>query len=206
MSGHTGAEPTPPCSRAGERVWHAACDLFYREGIRSVGVAEIAERSGVAKPNLYRNFVSKDGLAVAYLAAHGDAEQALFDRAEATHPDDPVAQLRHVVDALATAVTTAGYRGCPLTNAAAEFPDPDHPVRREIAVQQQRILDRLTVIMTRTAAPDPGRLARTVQLVLAGASVSAQVLDAAATAAALADAVNQLVATATEDSRARNAR
>ena len=63
------ADESPRPSPAGQRVWETACELFYREGIRSAGVAEIAERSGVGKPSIYRNFESKDGLALAYVHA-----------------------------------------------------------------------------------------------------------------------------------------
>ena len=52
---------------AGQKIWRSARELFYRDGIRAVGVAEIADHSGVAKPNIYRNFASKEALVVAYL-------------------------------------------------------------------------------------------------------------------------------------------
>lgn len=44
----------PP--RAAERIFDTACDLFYRDGIRAVGVDEIVTRAGVTKPSLYRSF------------------------------------------------------------------------------------------------------------------------------------------------------
>src|SRR5271155_253643 len=52
---------------AADRIREAARDLFYRQGIRAVGVDEIVARAGVTKPSLYRSFASKDALAAACL-------------------------------------------------------------------------------------------------------------------------------------------
>ena len=53
--------------RAADRIRASASELFYREGIRAVGVDEVVDRAGVTKPSLYRSFASKDDLAAAYL-------------------------------------------------------------------------------------------------------------------------------------------
>ncbi len=50
---------------ARERLLAAAGELFYRQGIRSVGVDEVVARADVAKMSLYRSFPSKDVLAPA---------------------------------------------------------------------------------------------------------------------------------------------
>ena len=52
---------------AGQRVLDAASEMFYRDGIRAVGIDAIVARSGVAKMSLYRNFHSKDALVTAWL-------------------------------------------------------------------------------------------------------------------------------------------
>ena len=54
-------------ARAADRIRASASELFYREGIRAVGVDEVVDRAGVTKPSLYRSFASKDDLAVAYM-------------------------------------------------------------------------------------------------------------------------------------------
>src|SRR3981081_3595495 len=54
-------------ARAADRIRASASELFYREGIRAVGVDEVVDRAGVTKPSLYRSFASKDELAPAYL-------------------------------------------------------------------------------------------------------------------------------------------
>ena len=56
------------CAR--ERIFSAARDLFYRQGIRAVGVEAIAAEAGTTKMTLYRHFSSKDQLVVEILKAH----------------------------------------------------------------------------------------------------------------------------------------
>ena len=63
--GHVEAAPARKLAR--DKVLRVAADLFYRKGIRAVGVEEIVKQAGVAKISLYRNFESKDDLVVAYL-------------------------------------------------------------------------------------------------------------------------------------------
>jgi AcrR family transcriptional regulator len=180
-------------SPAGERVWRAACELFYLEGIRSVGIAEIAARSGVGKPNLYRNFASKEGLAMAYLAAQVESQQELLDRARAAHPDDPTAQLRTVVAESAQRICSPGYRGCALANAAIEFPEPEHPVLVAVAAAKAQRLADLAELTEKIGVADPEALAYMIQLLLDGAAASAQMLPAQRAADALIEAVNRLI-------------
>src|SRR6202046_3076328 len=50
-----------------ERLLEAAGELFYAEGIQSVGIDRVIERAGVAKASLYSTFGSKEELVRAYL-------------------------------------------------------------------------------------------------------------------------------------------
>ena len=50
-----------------ERILVVAADLFYRHGIRAVGVEAIADAAGTNKMTLYRHFASKDELVAEYL-------------------------------------------------------------------------------------------------------------------------------------------
>ena len=45
----------------------AADRLFYRKGIRAVGVDAVAAEAGISKRSLYDTFPSKDALVAAYL-------------------------------------------------------------------------------------------------------------------------------------------
>lgn len=181
-------------SPAGERVWQAACELFTRDGIRSVGVAEIAARSGVGKPSLYRNFGSKDDLAVAYVRAQAVAGLESFEVARQACPDDDLAQLRHVIARVASEMGSPGYRGCVVANAAVEFPDRDHPVRRAVDELKGEYLRRLTALVARLPVRDPEGLAYTLQILMEGASATAQFYSVEQSRAMLTESADRIIA------------
>src|SRR6202521_5450518 len=52
---------------ARERLLAAANELFYAEGVHTVGIDRVIEHAGVAKATLYSAFGSKDELIKAYL-------------------------------------------------------------------------------------------------------------------------------------------
>jgi AcrR family transcriptional regulator len=128
---------------ARERVLAVAEDLFYREGVRAVGIDTIIARSGVAKMSLYRNFASKDELIVAYLEERNRQFFAWWDRAVGAQDTDPSTRLRGLVEATVEKVRRPGYRGCPFLNTSAEFPDAAHPARAVIAAHRQEVRERL---------------------------------------------------------------
>ena len=88
-----GAPPKGEVS-ARERILATASDLFYREGIRAIGVDTVVERSGVSKTSLYRLFESKDALIAAVAAEQDRSFWAWWDRIEGQHANDPRALLR----------------------------------------------------------------------------------------------------------------
>ena len=105
-----------------ERILAAAADLFYRHGIRAIGVDSIAEAAGTNKMTLYRHFASKDELVAEYLRRLAEKASAAWDRFAADHPGDPRGQLRGWLADMAAHVGSGDERGCPLANAAVELP------------------------------------------------------------------------------------
>ncbi|SHF54016.1 TetR/AcrR family transcriptional regulator [Streptoalloteichus hindustanus] len=184
-----GGDRTP----AGQRVWDTARELFYREGVRSCGVAEIAERSGVGKPSIYRNFGSKDELAVAYLREKAVSPKEILADARAAFPDDGRAQLRHVLAQVATAITDPGHRGCPLANAVVEFPDRAHPVREAAEELKREYLDLFTELVSSLPVEHPENLAYLIQMLVEGAHITGQIFSPDWSAASLVDAADRLV-------------
>ena len=104
-------------------------ELFYREGIRSVGVDTLVQRAGVSKMTLYHHFASKDELAVAYLSRRDEAVHRFIEARVVELAPDPRRRSLAVFDAFAEQVERDGYRGCHLINTLVEFPEQDHPAR-----------------------------------------------------------------------------
>jgi AcrR family transcriptional regulator len=182
-----------PPKRAAERIRDIARDLFYREGIRAVGVDEIVARAGVTKPSLYRAFASKDELAAAYLRDYDREFWARFDAAAAAHPDDPRAQLRAWLTGVSARAVKPAYRGCGLSNAAVEYPAEGHPARL-VAEENKRVLrQRLADLARRLGARDPDALGDGLMLLVEGAFVSGQLFGPGGPAAVVADAADALI-------------
>jgi AcrR family transcriptional regulator len=164
---------TPPRAR----ILVAAGELFYRQGIRAVGVDAIAAAAGTNKMTLYRHFPSKDALVAEYLrqaACQADAETAAF---VAKHPGDPRAQLVAWLNEMAEHISAADERGCAFANAAVELPDKKHPARRVIAEFKLAQRKRLAELCRGAGLTDPDMLADELYLLLEGAQVSAQSID-----------------------------
>src|SRR5438309_1045854 len=112
------------------RILAAAGDLFYRHGIRAVGVDAIAEAAGTNKMTLYRHFTSKDELVAEYLRQSAREADRCWECFEQAHPGQPLAQVRAWLSEMADHLLDE--RGCPLANAAVELPDKSHPARAVI--------------------------------------------------------------------------
>ena len=169
------AEAAVTRPRAADRILRSARELFYRQGIRAVGVDEIVANAGVTKPSLYRAFPSKDELAASYLRLYESEFWARFDAAAARHPSDPRAQLLDYLEGLAERSVSPDYRGCGLTNAAVEYPEPDHPARHVSEAHKAELRSRLRSMAAEMGAGDPAALADGIFLLLEGTLVSAQI-------------------------------
>ena len=85
---------------ARDRLLQAANELFYAEGVQTVGIDRIIERAGVAKASLYNHFASKEELVAAYLASRHDATTSRLVRA-IEGVDDPRQKILAVFEAQA---------------------------------------------------------------------------------------------------------
>jgi AcrR family transcriptional regulator len=157
-----------------ERILAAAGDLFYRHGIRAVGVEAIAEAAGTNKMTLYRHFQSKDELVAEYLRQSAKAADACWDQLEQLHPGDELAQLGTWFREVAEHVADSDQRGCALANAAIELPEKTHPARRVIEDYKSAVRSRLVRLAQTAGLREPEMLADELFLLLEGARVSAQ--------------------------------
>lgn len=150
-------------SEARERLLRAASELFYREGIHSVGVDRILAEAGVTRATFYRHFPSKEDLVEAYLGVEDAQIRAAFAAAEASGAE--ATQLVDLVIAgLADDVARHHTRGCPFINAAAEYPDADSPVRQAVGAHRAWFRTELEGVLRAAGVPDAADAA--AQLVL----------------------------------------
>ena len=182
--------------RAAERILRSARELFYRRGIRAVGVEEVVANAGVTKPSLYRSYPSKDELAAAYLRLYEEEFWARFDAAVSRHPGDPRAQIMDYLEGLSQRVMAPTYRGCGMTNATIEYPEPDHPARRVSEAHKARLRERLCAMAAEMGAPDPHLLGDSLFLLMEGTLVSTQIFHADGPSANVARTAELLISAA----------
>ena len=177
-----------------ERLLQAARELFYAEGVQSVGIDRVIERAGVAKASLYSTFGSKEQLVCAYLdERHAQTLGRL--RAAVDTVEDPVERILAVFDAQAQLFRTPNYRGCAFTAAAAEAPAGGRV--DEAAESYRRDIRALfTELAAAAGAPDPALLASQLQLVYDGGGLAANMDRDAAIAAPARAAAAALIAAA----------
>jgi AcrR family transcriptional regulator len=161
-----------------ERILEAAEELFYRHGIRAVGVDAIAEAAGTNKMTLYRHFASKDELVAEYLRRSAREADGCWQQLDQAHPGDPLAQLHTWLMEMAGHFAEADERGCALANAAVELPDKDHPARRVIEEFKTAHRSRLVRLCADAGLSEPDMLADELHIMLEGARVTAQSVGA----------------------------
>jgi AcrR family transcriptional regulator len=159
-----------------DRILDTATDLFYREGVRAVGVDLIVERSGVAKTSLYRHFKTKDDLVVAMLERDDMGYWSHWDRVAAESKDDAEQELRAQVEWIARDIAEPKYRGCPFLNVATEFPAADHPARAVAVRHKSELRRRLLGLTKRLGVERPAETADQLVLVIDGAYVNGQLI------------------------------
>jgi AcrR family transcriptional regulator len=181
---------------ARERLLAAANELFYEEGVHSVGIDRVIERAGVAKATLYSAFGSKDELVRAYLAARHAATRDRMTRELEARYQTPRERLIGVFDIQGESFTDPGFRGCPFISASAEA-RPGSAIE-EAAEEYRAWLRSLFIDLAKEAdVADPERLAQQLVLLFDGAGIAAWMdRDPGATHAARAAATALLDAAA----------
>jgi len=168
--------------RAAERIQRTAADLFYREGIRAVGVDEIVTRAGVTKPSLYRSFGSKDELAASYMREYECRFFERFEQTIAPYEGDPRAQLIAYFTHVASRTESPNYRGCGMSNAAVEYPrtaeHPQiHPARQVAEDNKREVRRRLREMAAAAGVRDAAGLGDALLLILEGCFVAGQLFE-----------------------------
>lgn len=179
--------------KAAEKILGVARDLFYREGIRAIGVDEIVRKAGVTKPSLYRSFSSKDELAASYLRQYDRDFWARFDESVKRHPGDARRQIVDFLEGVGQRSQKKGYRGCGMTNAAVEYPGEGHPARVVSEDNKKELRRRLRAMAAEMGARDPDMLGDGLLLLIEGAYISAQLFGPGGPSRAVAENADLLI-------------
>jgi AcrR family transcriptional regulator len=165
---HRSADDSP----ARRRLLDTATRLFYAEGVHSVGIDRIIAEACVAKATFYKHFPSKDDLVCVYI----EEQHGLGEAAIAALPDSPPREkLVAIFDRVGQAARQPGYRGCPFLNAAAEYPDPRHPVRQAIDAHRRWFCGLLHGLLVADNHPDPARTADVLVVLWDGLLISGHI-------------------------------
>ncbi|MBW0117210.1 TetR/AcrR family transcriptional regulator, partial [Pseudonocardia sp. KRD-169] len=151
-----GSTAGPGRSEARERLLSTASGLFYREGIRAVGVERIVAETPTTRATFYRHFPSKEALVVAYLHGVDVHTRGVVHEAirSAASPGDAV---RAIGTSLVGDLSRPEFRGCAFLKAAAEFPDSENAVHRVVVDHRTWYVATLTDLFTQVFGSSPRR-------------------------------------------------
>jgi AcrR family transcriptional regulator len=187
-----------------ERLLKAADELFYAEGINSVGIDRIIERADVARASLYSTFGSKDELIRGYLEHRMEVSKERLRVAAEAHAD-PREAILSAFGVQAATFARPGYQGCAFTRATAEA-SPGSAAYEVPRAYRRWLHDFFAGLAAAAGAPEPGLLARQIQLLYDGAMLAASLdghAGVAAASRAAAEALLDAALTGTSSGRHR---
>jgi AcrR family transcriptional regulator len=162
-----------------ERLLAAADELFYEQGICTVGVDRIFKTADVARASLYTTFGSKEELVRAYLQARSERWQATVAEVLPERWDTPAERILGIFELLTEWFHTPGYNGCPFINASAEA--TSSAIVAEVRDRHRAwVRELLTGLAREAGASDPAALSAQLVLLYDGSMVGAQLDRSAA--------------------------
>jgi AcrR family transcriptional regulator len=177
------------------KILATADELFYQEGIHTVGVDRIIAGARVTKATFYKHYRSKDLLIIAYVEGRDKQIRDWFEEQERT-TGDPRAIGRALVDQINVQAIRPGFRGDPFINAAAQFADENHPVRVAVTAHRDWYAHRIEDLFRQIGHPRPGDAADDLILARDGALAGGYVGDPVAAGAALHRSLERILAEA----------
>ncbi|WP_406048644.1 TetR/AcrR family transcriptional regulator [Kribbella sp. NBC_00889] len=157
---------------ARERLLAAADELFYREGVQTVGVDRISKRAGASKKSLYTVFGSKEALVVAYLDVRRTSIEQAITQGLARF-NTPRERLLGVFEIQGEFFAAPDYNGCPFLAASAEAAHGSL-VERAHADYRAWVRALLTGLAAEADVPDPEAAGRELHLLYDAAAVAAR--------------------------------
>jgi AcrR family transcriptional regulator len=130
---------------AERQVVGAADQLFNEHGIRTVGMDQIRDASGVSLKRLYRLFPAKEVLVEEVLRRRDEAFLAQLTEA-AARADGPREAILGFFDILHAWFSEPDFRGCPFLNAFAELGSTSAGVGEAARRQKRRLHEHLEAL------------------------------------------------------------
>ncbi|WP_328378390.1 TetR/AcrR family transcriptional regulator [Streptomyces sp. NBC_00440] len=180
---------------ARERLRAAANELFYAEGVQSVGIDRVIEHAGVAKASLYNTFGGKEQLVRAYLDTRHAGTVDRITRAIAER-DTPREQMLAVFESQGRQFDRPDFHGCAFIRAGSEA-GPGGLVQEAADAFRGWMRELFTRLAAEAGAADPDALGHQLQLLYDGAGISALMDHDSTVAATSHAAAAALIAAAT---------
>src|SRR4051812_1338432 len=156
-----------------DRLLDAADRLFYREGVRAVGIDRVLAEADAAKASLYQHFGCKDQLVASYLERRtADAREQIEAYLAGTPPGQRALKF---FDWVVDWVESKDFRGCPLQHTVGELTDASHPARAIAQKQRKWLTDRLLEWTTAAGVKDPKATARALVVLFDGAAAASEI-------------------------------
>lgn len=177
-----------------EHILDVASTLFYKHGVRNIGIDRIISESGIARMTLYNHFKSKDLLIEEYLRRASSRWMKWYAGKIERATDDPRERVLAAFTVLDGWFRSRDFRGCSVTNAMVELADEAHPAAA-VKDEYHDGLRRLFARLVRDAGTaDPDELVEELIVVLRGAMTSALVEGPQGVAARARRTVEHLLA------------
>jgi AcrR family transcriptional regulator len=156
-----------------DRILDAAYELFSRAGVRAIGVDTITAEADVAKMTLYRNFASKNDLALAFLALReerwtiGWVQDEVLRRAQT-----PAGRLLAIFEIFSEWFHRDDFEGCAFVTSLLEFEDRADPVRQACVAHLATIRAFVCELATAAGVEDPDWFAGQWHILMKGSIVA----------------------------------
>ncbi len=150
-----------------DRLLDAADRLFYREGVRAVGIDRVLAEADAAKASLYQHFGCKDQLVASYLERRTAYARASIEAFLAGTP--PSQRALTFFDWVVKWAESQDFRGCPLQHTVSELTDAAHPARAIAHGQREWFTERFREWTTAAGVKDPKETARALIVLFDGA-------------------------------------
>ncbi len=158
-----------------EHILDVATGLFYKHGLRNVGIDRIISESGIARMTLYNHFKSKDLLIEEYLRRASSRWMKWYAGKIERATDDPRERILAAFTVLDGWFRSRDFRGCSVTNAMVELADEAHPASAVKGEYHDGLRRLFAGLVHDAGIADSDELVEELIVVLRGAMISALV-------------------------------